>query len=160
MATKSKPFRSLLDTIEPVYTTSGDKIEEVLAMRIGEGGKHEFYVAGKKNVYDEIQSYAEDSTIEAIISKVMATGDISILNQKKGEFMDLTEMPKDIFEAQQKIKEAEKTFAELPMSIRETYNNNFNEYLADVGSEKWLITVGLKEAPKEEQKEEKGAAEE
>lgn len=145
MATKKLPYRTRADEPLVIESNPGEKIENVVAMKINDDGTEEFYIAGKTNTYEQIQAFAEDSKIENILAKVMATGDMSILQQKKGEFLDLTEMPKDIFEAQKKITEAEKTFAQLPLEVRKEYNNNFNEYLADAGSEKWMELVGLKE---------------
>lgn len=145
MATKNKPFRTLLDPPVEIFTTPGNKIEDVIALRIDENGNEEFYVAGKTNVYEKIQAEAESAKIENIVAKVVQTGDTTILQQRKGHFVDLTEVPANIFEAQQKITEAEKTFMQLPNEIRKEYNNNFNEYLKDVGSEKWLELTGLKE---------------
>lgn len=164
MATKKeKPFRTILDPPVEIATTSGEEIEDVIAMRINEDGVEEFYVSGKTNVFEKIQAESHGTRIEEIIAKVLATGDATLLNQKKGEFMDLTEMPENIFEAQQRITEAEKTFKELPIEVRNAYNNNFNEYLKDVGSDKWLKLVGLtKETPEEEKtpEPEKGEKEE
>lgn len=147
MATKKIPFRTLLDPPEEKITPSGEEIEEVIDMRIGEDGKEEFYVKGKTNVYAKIQAEAEGTKIENILAKALQTGDTSILQKAQTQFADLTEMPENIFEAQLKIKEAEKTFAELPLEIRKEYNNNFNEYLKDAGTEHWKETVGLKPKP-------------
>lgn len=151
MATKKEaPFRSLLSPPVEIFTTAGEKLEDVIAMKLNEKGEEEFYISGKTNVYEKIQAQSQDANIENIIAKVIATGDTSLLQQRKAEFVDLTETPSNIFEAQQKIQEAEKTFMELPTNIKEAYNNNFNEYLADVGSDKWLELVGLKEKTPEE----------
>lgn len=145
MATKKeKPFRTLLDPPVEIETPAGEEIEEVIAMKLDDDGKEEFYVAGKTNVYAKIQAEAEATKIENILAKVIQTGDTTILQKAQGQFADLTEMPKDIFEAQLKIKEAEATFNELPLEIRKAYNHNFNEYLKDAGSEHWQEVVGLK----------------
>lgn len=162
MATKKEaPFRSLLSPPVEIFTASGDMLEDVIAMKLNEKGEEEFYISGKTNVYEKIQADAENANIENILTKILSTGDTSLLQQRKGEFLDLTEVPTNIFEAQQKIQEAEKTFLELPMEIRQEYNNNFNEYLKDVGSEKWLTLVGLKEKTPEKitPEPEKGEAE-
>lgn len=158
--TKSKPFRTLLDPPVEIESVTGEELEEVISMKIGDNGEEDFYISGKTNVYQKTQADKENTVIENIIAKVIATGDTSILTKAQGQYTDLTEVPKTIFEAQQKIKEAEKTFEELPIEIRSEYNNNFNEYLKDVGTNHWLETVGLKEKATPEVKvEEKGAEE-
>lgn len=142
-AAKTKPFRTILDPPVVNFSEAGQEFEEVMAMKIGEHGEQEFYVSGKTNVYEAIQQAAEGHTIEDIIAKVVMTGDTSILNKVQGSYLDLTETPKDIFEAQQKIQEAEADFQKMPLEVRKAYNNNFNEYLADFGSDKWKEVVGI-----------------
>lgn len=145
MATKKIPFRTLLDDPVVIETNAGEHEENVIAMKLNEKGEEEFYISGKTNIYERNQADADICNIEGILAKVLATGDYTILNKAQGQFMDLTETPQNLMEAHQKIREAEKTFSELPLKIRTAYNNNFDEYLADVGSDKWLEIVGLKE---------------
>lgn len=161
MATKKIPFRTLLDDPVVIETNPGSHMEDVISMKLTETGEEEFYISGKTNVYERNQADSDICNIEGILAKALATGDYTILNQKKGEFLDLTETPQNLMEANQKIREAEKTFAELPLKVRSAYNNNFNEYLADVGSEKWLEVVGLKKPENKEEPtpEEKGETE-
>ena len=53
-----------------------------------------------------------------------------------------------------KIREAEEFFNMLPAKTKEKYDNNFNKYLADAGSEEFMKTLGItKEETKEEIKE-------
>lgn len=156
MATKKTlPFRTVLDAPVKKVTTSGEKLEDVTSMRLDENGQEVFYISGKTNIYEKIQAEAENAKIENVIAKVLQTGDTSLLEARKGEFIDLTEMPANIFEAQLKIKEAEKAFMELPVEVRKEYNNNFNEFLKDASEGK-----GLRQPEREEPKpEEKGAEE-
>lgn len=143
MATKKLPFRTILDEQQRTYSPSGEKIEEVWAMRINDDGKEEFYIAGKTNVYEKIQAFAEDVKIENIIARVTATGDATIMQKVQGTYADISEFPKDLLEAQQQIKAAEEIFMQLPTNIKEKYENNFNVYLKDFGSENWQKNMGL-----------------
>lgn len=160
MATKKIPFRTLLDDPVEIPSVTGERTENVYAMKLGENGEETFYIEGKTNIFEKIQADADICNIEKILERCMATGDYTILNKARGQYMDLTETPANIFEAQQKIKEAEKTFETLPLEIRKAYNHNFSEYLQDVGSEKWMNLVGLKEPEPQVKIEEKGESEE
>lgn len=153
MATKKIPFKTIQDEHERIYTPSGEKLEEVWTMKINDEGKEEFYISGKTNIYEKIQAFAEDVKIENIIAKVTATGDNSILEKVKYEYADTTELPTNLFEAQQKIKDAEEIFNQLPTNIKESYGNNFNMYLKDFGSETWAEKMGLTEPKTEPIKE-------
>lgn len=150
MATKKIPFRTILDEQQRTYAPSGDKIEEVWAMRINDEGKEEFYIAGKTNVYEKIQAFAEEVKIENIIAKVTATGDTTIMQKVQGTYADITEFPKDLLEAQQQIKTAQGIFEELPATIKEKYENNFNIYLKDFGSETWQKNMGMIQEPEQQ----------
>lgn len=159
MATKKiEHFRTPVS--EPVHkkTNSGEKLEEVLAMKLDEKGNEEFYVSGLHDTYAEIQAYADEVNLERIIDRCLETGDLNILNQVKKEYIDITEMPKNLIDAKNKINAAETEFYNLPLEIREKYDNNFNKYLADVGSEEWIQNMNFNNKepdlePLEEEKE-------
>lgn len=152
-----KPFRTILDEPKITITPSGEKEEDVWEMKLDEKGNEIFYISRKTNVYEKIQAHLEETKIENILARVMDTGDTSILNRIEGNYADISEMPTTMLEANRKIKEAEKDFEKLPIEIRAKYNHNFNEYLADFGSENWIKNMGFekKEEVKEEIKETK-----
>lgn len=145
-----KPFRTVLDPPKKINTPAGSKIEEVLQLKIDENGNEEFYISGHTNVYEKIQAHLEETKLENIIARCIDTGDTTLLYQKEGFYADITEMPKNWIEAQNKIKNAEEIFNSLPLEVRKKYDNNFNKYLSDVGSEDWLKNMGY---TKEETKE-------
>lgn len=150
-----KPFRTILDPPKITSTPAGSKIEEVLAMKINEKGEEEFYIDHKTNVYEKIQAFKEECEIENILARCIETGDYSALERAQGSYMDISEMPNNIFEAHQKIKEAEETFNQLPLEIRSKYDNNFNKYLLDFGSENWMKNMMIEEPKKETETYEK-----
>lgn len=145
-----KPFRTILDPPKVTITPSGSKEEDIWQLKIDEKGNETFYIAGKTNVYEKIQAHLESTKIENILAKCIDMGDTTLLNQKEGFYADISEMPNTWIEAQNKIKNAENIFNSLPLEIRKKYDNNFNKYLAEVGSESWLKNMGLlKEEVKE-----------
>lgn len=143
MASKKWNFRTPVDEPKKTTTPSGDKIEEVMAMKLDAKGNQEFYVEGKTNVYKKIQAYADDVDIEKIMLRYIDTGDPNILQKVKGTYTDITEMPKTMIEAHARLQDAENSFNALPLEIRKAYGFNFNEYLKDVGSEQWMDLMGF-----------------
>ena len=101
-----------------------------------------------------------DVDIEKILLRCSETGDLSLLHQTEPFFMDMSDMPDNIFEAHQKIRDAEEAFANMPLEVREYYDNNFNKFLADFGSENWFKNVGLKKEDIKTETETKGDASE
>lgn len=154
-----KPFRTILDPPKKTVTPAGKKIIEELAMRINEKGEEEFYVKGKTNIWEKTQAFLEETKIENILRAVTETGDMNYLNRIQGTYADISEYPGNIFEAQKKIKAAEETFHTLPLEIRAKYENNFNKFLADFGTENWIKNMNIKEETKETVKEETKANE-
>lgn len=146
-----KPFRTILDPPKVTVTPSGTKEEDIWQLKIDEKGNETFYIAGKTNVYEKIQAHLEETKLENILAKCIDTGDTTLLEQRQGFYADISEMPSTWIEAQNKIKNAENIFNNLPLEVRKQYDNNFNKYLADVGSKTWLKNMGLlKEEAKEE----------
>ena len=76
-------------------------------------------------------------------------------------YADITDMPKSYIEAHNKIQKMEQNFNELPLEIRNKFDNSFTKYLAEAGSESWMKNLGLvkeptkTEEPTPETKEEK-----
>ena len=158
MATKKWYFRTPIDEPKKITTPAGSQEEEVLAMKIDDYGNEVFYVKGTTNVYEKIQAFKSETDMETILRKVSDTGDITLLNRKEKAFMELEDMPDNIFEMHQKIRSAEDTFNNLPVETRKEFDFNFNKFLAEVGTEDWMKAMGyMKEEPKTEEtiKEEK-----
>lgn len=151
--TKPKPFRTILDPNPEIFSNPGTFEEEIWAMRLTETGEQEFYVKGKTNVYEKIQMFKDDCDLEQIIKRVMQTGDIGLMQKTQPFYAEFDDMPENIFEAHQKIKEAEEQFDKLPIEVKEKYGMSFDRFLADFGSENWLKNMGMiKEEVKEETK--------
>lgn len=146
---KQSPFRTMTDPKKTNISNPGSKIEQVLAMRIMDNGEEDFYVQRETNIYLQIQAHKDECDLEKLLITCTQTGDLSLINKKQPVYMDLEEMPENFFEAYQKIKEEEQKFNELPLEIREKFNNNFSEYLATAGSEDWLKKTGNLKNPKE-----------
>lgn len=156
-------FRTPVTERKIALSNPGEFVQEELAMRIDDKGNETFYVKGKTNVYEKIQAFAEECKIENILARCQDLGDLTALNQIQVEYGDMTEFPSTFIEAHQKIQELEDNFNNLPLDIREKFENNFNKYLAEAGTEKWLKNLGIveeKSAEVAEEKTEKGDKEE
>ncbi len=89
--------------------------------------------SGKVNLYEQIQSYKESVDIHNILER-FARGDVDVVNQRQGVFMDVTEMPKTFAEMYQRIADAEALFMQLPVEKRAKFNHNPVEYLSALSS--------------------------
>lgn len=148
------------------YSNPGSPIKVHFDSKIDKNGNVIVYENGQENLYEQIQSYADSCNINLLVKR-FEQGDINALNQRKAEFMDLTEMPNDYFEMVNKVNEFSRTFESLPVSIKEKFDNDVNKFIAKTGSEEWLnILTGkfdqkfVDEKPVVEEKKEEVKADE
>ena len=151
---KVAPFKTILSPHERIYTPSGTKEEDVWEMIVDEKGRETFAVTGKVNVYEKTQAFADSVDLGKIIEKVTLTGDYNILNQRKTEYLDITEMPDNIIEAHSQLENAKRTFEKMPLEIRNKYDHDFSKYLEDMGSKEWVEIMEKYNNPEETKIEE------
>lgn len=115
---------------------SGTGMETVYQWKYNNDGTRELEMVDEKNVYHEIQQYKEDCDIVNIISRL---GGINNLQQlpPRGVYADMTQLPKNLYEAVELQEKAKNSFLKLPKEIREDFNNDMLQFMASIGTEKW-----------------------
>lgn len=95
-------------------------------------------------IHDLIQSHKEECEIENIIRRYVE-GDMQVLQQRYGQFMDITNCPSSIADAQQFIINAKEEFTHLPKDIKAKFEYNPELYIAEMSTntQSWLDKVGL-----------------
>lgn len=155
------PFRTMTEPRKVIASNPGSKIEDIVALRLTDTGEEEFYIKGKTNIYEKTQTFKDDCDLEKILMRCTETGDLSLLNQKQPFYLDMEDMPENIFEMHQKIRQAEETFNNLPLNIKEAYGFSFDKFMADFGSDNWYKLMNKEEPalPAPEEKNMKGETE-
>ena len=97
---------------------------------------------GKKNLYDEIQSHKLSCDIHYILKR-FANGEVDALSKVQGAFGDFTNLPSNFAEVMNLTIEAEQHFDQLPVEVKQKFDNNFVQYMQSFGSEDWAKKVGL-----------------
>ena len=120
--------RSLDPVTEP---GSGIKDEKMLKMV---DGVYELVKIGQSNLYDQIQSHRDSVDIYKILERY-AAGDLDVLEQAHGQYIDITNAPKTLAEAYTYIENSKKYFENLPLKVREEYDHDASKFVADIGSE-------------------------
>lgn len=72
------------------------------------------------------QSSQHETDINVIMGKYLQTGDVSIFNQRVGDYGDVSEIG-DYAECQAVLKNAQESFATLPAKIRDAFANDPGE---------------------------------
>ena len=104
---------------------------------------------GYTNTYAKIQEALESTLIENILMRAKL-GDEEALNRVQAQYLDTTDMPKTLAEAQNKIISIKNEFEKLPIDLRRQFDFSPEKYIQEYGTEPWMKTMGfIKEAPVE-----------
>ena len=145
-------FRTRSDTSG--YTPEVRDFPEIMpeyALRINpETGKREVYMKGKTNVYQQKQAALPDTLIYNLIDRIERTGDFSLLGENLGGFIDVTNMPRNLMEAENVRLQAQQLYNSLPLEERNKYGNDFSKFLMDVNEKLRTKEVAAAAAKRDE----------
>lgn len=110
--TKPQTFSPYRDKYKVVYSENGNK---------------EFVKVSTENVDEIIQSFLPSTLLENIVKR--AVHDPSVLQRATGSYMDLTQVPANMAEAQGVINNAKAIFESLEADEKKAYNSDFNTFL-------------------------------
>ena len=116
---------------------AGKEYENDYKERINEDGYLSLEKVGETNVYAKIQTDLESTKIENILHAV-AMGDLRALQKREAMFMDCTEMPKNLMEAQNIVLKAKQEFYELPLEVRKEFDNSPELYVSQMGTKEYM----------------------
>ena len=128
-----------------IYSSSGDKTEPIYEPVLNDDGTIDLVVTGERDLQEYIQSFAEDCTLENILKRY-ALGDQTALSKVQGFYADTTEMPKTFRDVLDSVIKGQSMFDQLPIEIKQKFNNDFNQWFVDIGSEDWCAAMGLEKA--------------
>ena len=144
-------FSSLLTKKERHFSNPGSREANDYRVEIDDKGHKTLKFIGTHDIYQDIQSYAEECKIENIIARA-AAGDPEALNQRRGTYADITNTPKNLAEAQNIILRLSNEFDKLPLDIRAKFDNSKERFINDFGSDSWAEAMGLKTADNKTEK--------
>lgn len=141
-----------------VFSCAGDRFRVDYDPVIMADGSFELVEAGKTDLQEYIDSFKESVSIEHILA-MCAAGDTSALQARQGTYIDTTEMPKTFRDMLDIVIRGKTQFESLPVEVKQKFDNDFNKWFADAGSQDWLLNMGFIEPVKPEVKETKTDAE-
>lgn len=118
-----------------IYTESGKQEIEVYQEEIKKGRK-QLTQTGWHNVYEEIQLDLESSKIENILHQV-AMGDLSALKAREATYVDTTNMPKTLMEAQNLVIRLKDEFDKMPIEVKKEFGNSADKYVELMGTDEF-----------------------
>lgn len=132
---------------------SGSDIHVLYEGKIMSDGTVKLVPIGKESISEKINSYAAYTDIRYIMNR-LRQGDTSVL--RDGAFYgDMTKAPKSLADAMQIMINAENRFNELPLDVRNKFNNSYLQWMQTAGQDIWFENMGInKEVPEVIEKEE------
>lgn len=129
-----------------VYSEHGSPVKVLYAPEFDKRGVMKLVESGREDLYAFIQSHKDSVDLHKIMERFQ-NGDVSVLQRVQGVFGDFSEMPKTYAELLNVTLEAESTFASLPLEIREKFGHSFQAWLAQAGTQDWLVAMGMVDTP-------------
>lgn len=130
------------DRINKFVTNPGSPFKEMFHGKITDSGEIVLVSDGIINTDEIIESYAPETELENIITRVLA-GELDLLDQKKGVYFDSIGLPKTYAEVLQSVIDGQNMFNALPADIRERFGNDFNVWFAQMDNPDFLVKTGF-----------------
>ena len=140
------------DMCNEFVTPAGNEFEILYSPKVHKDGTIELVESGRKDLRQEINSWREQTDMSYIL-RSMAAG--TYIPQEKGYYGDFTNMPSTMAEAYQVMLNAEKSFMELPLDVRNKFDNNYKNWLfmANEETEKFMDMMGFSNTVEEVEEE-------
>ena len=133
-------YKTLQSPRERFYAPAGEKkgpvYKEKLVTEKAEDGsdiiRKKLVQVGETDIVAKIQACKDDCDVYKILDRFTG-GDVTALHRTAhAVYADLSEMPRNIHEAVQRVDNAMDSFMTLPVEIREAFNNDPEEFVAAV----------------------------
>lgn len=118
------------------FTCHGTEVHELYASKVCPDGTIRLEPAGKENIQEYINSFAESCDMTYILAE-LSKGNTSVLERGNAMYGDFTDTPNSLAEALQVMIDGEAAFNKLPLDVRQSFDNNFRNWLFTGGTEEW-----------------------
>lgn len=132
------------------FSNGGSRYREIREPLLKDG-KISVEVVGKEDIQEYIDSFEDSCRIENIVARAM-NGEPELLDQRKGFYGDFTDYPKTYAEMLDRVIQAQNIFENLPLEIRNRFNNDPVQFIAGMDEKDWFEKAGFA-VQKEEVKE-------
>ena len=149
--TTAERFRSAYSKPIRIHTATGNGMQDEYGYELNKKGIKELVKTGEKNLYAEIQSYAEEVKIENILKRA-AIGDMTDF-RPDGIYQDISEIPTNLNEAKAEMMKIEKIWNNMDTETKAKYDWSLENFISEAGKESWLYDTGLLEKPVEKKEE-------
>lgn len=125
-----------------IFANPGSPVKVLYGGKYDANGRVVLEKKGEENLYDYIQSFRDSVDLNVILAR-FSNGDVEALNKAQGFYADVTDFPKNMADALNRINQAEEMFKSLPLETRQKFDCSFEQFLAQSGTEDWFAKMGL-----------------
>lgn len=125
-----------------IVANSGSPVKVLYGGKYDANGRVVLEKKGEENLYDYIQSFRDSVDLNVILAR-FSNGDVAALNKAQGFYADVTDLPKNMADALNRINQAEDMFNALPLETRQKFDCSFEQFLAQSGTDEWLSKMGF-----------------
>ena len=141
MSIKTVSYFDALERKSKFFTNTGDGYIDEYQLRINkETGEEELIQIGKRNMYEEIQSFKDSADITNILNRYI-NGESDLLHKVNGVYGDFTNMPTSYADYFAKVKEAKAIFDTLPDEIKDKFDNDAEKFFLEFGTDSFVDKV-------------------
>lgn len=120
---------------------SGSRFKVSYSGRYDQDGRIVLDETGKEDVYEYIQSFADDCDINIVMEQFTRTGNDELLNRAKGFYVDVSDLPDNWPEVFNIINKGKEEFAKMPVEFKELYGNDFARFAANFDPRVFDVSV-------------------
>ena len=125
-----------------ILANVGSPVKVLFRGKYDANGRVVLEKSGEENLYDYIQSFRDSVDLNVILAR-FSNGEFDALSKAQGFYADVTDFPKNMAEALNRINQAEEMFKALPLETRQKFDCSFEQFLAQSGTEDWLSKMGF-----------------
>lgn len=119
----------------------GNIMEPQYRERYDENGNAYLEQVGEVNTYEKIQSFRDEVDTMSILARY-AAGDTTVM-ANPGWYIDTSKMPTSYIEWRNLMNDQKDKFENLPLEIKNRFNNSFDIWAATAGEPEWLEKMGI-----------------
>lgn len=123
-------------------TSHGSKEHIIRGSRVNPDGTITLYESSRENIKDKINSHLAETDMSIIIAR-LKNGDTSVLSANRPIYADFTQFPKTYAEAFDLVQRSESAFENLPVNIKQSFDNNVALWFSSIGSPEWIDKMGF-----------------